>query len=258
MKLYLSGPMTGYPQQNYPLFNAVAQMLRAAGHEVHNPAEYPHEGPAESFPLRAAFATYSQYICTEAEAILMLPAWQQSKGATAEHALATACGLQVLELSNAAYLMAAAPVEPGIAYRFPNNGWSRPIDPSEWTASLIKPEYACPEDETPEAAENAEDLQIFFHGYTSDGGIIRFSKWPEGYALWFHGEIVWRSWQQNAATQATQEAASILRNALEDIATLIPSHNTPGMLKTKHSAVSAMRTAQSALDAAAKLEAGHE
>ena len=29
---------------------------------------------------------------------------------------------------------------------------------------------------------------------TPDGGLIRLAKWPEGYVLWYHGEIVWRSW----------------------------------------------------------------
>jgi hypothetical protein len=27
-----------------------------------------------------------------------------------------------------------------------------------------------------------------------EGGVIRLAKWPEGYVLWYHGEIVWRSW----------------------------------------------------------------
>lgn len=29
---------------------------------------------------------------------------------------------------------------------------------------------------------------------TPEGGVVRLSKWPEGYVLWYHGEIVWRSW----------------------------------------------------------------
>ena len=30
---------------------------------------------------------------------------------------------------------------------------------------------------------------------TPDGGVIRLSQWPEGFVLWYHGEIVWRSWE---------------------------------------------------------------
>lgn len=29
---------------------------------------------------------------------------------------------------------------------------------------------------------------------TPERGVIRLEKWEEGYVLWFHGEIVWKSW----------------------------------------------------------------
>lgn len=29
---------------------------------------------------------------------------------------------------------------------------------------------------------------------TPEGGVISLCKWPEGYVLWHHGEIAWRSW----------------------------------------------------------------
>lgn len=94
MRIYLSGPMRGYPQSNYPLFNATAAALRAQGHEVYNPAEFPHEGPV--FPIRQAFAEYARFICLEAEAIYLLPGWEESQGVSAELALAKNCGLQVI------------------------------------------------------------------------------------------------------------------------------------------------------------------
>lgn len=37
-KLYVAGPMSGYPQNNYPLFHLVSERLEQAGYEVVNPA----------------------------------------------------------------------------------------------------------------------------------------------------------------------------------------------------------------------------
>ena len=38
-RIYLSGAMTGYPDLNFPAFNAAARELRAKGFDVANPAE---------------------------------------------------------------------------------------------------------------------------------------------------------------------------------------------------------------------------
>jgi len=38
-RLYLAGPMTGHPENNYPAFHAAAGRLRRAGFQVVNPAE---------------------------------------------------------------------------------------------------------------------------------------------------------------------------------------------------------------------------
>lgn len=95
--IYISGPMTGLPNFNYPKFNAVAAKLRAQGHRVYNPAEFPHDGDLEDFPLRMAFASYCNFICLEADTIYMLDGWEKSKGATVEHSLARVCGLDVVQ-----------------------------------------------------------------------------------------------------------------------------------------------------------------
>lgn len=37
--IYISGPMSGLPDHNFPAFNIAAVLLRRAGYEVLNPAE---------------------------------------------------------------------------------------------------------------------------------------------------------------------------------------------------------------------------
>lgn len=91
--IYLSGPMTGLPEFNYPRFHEVTQKLREKGHIVYNPAEFPHHG---SFPIRQAFAEYTAFICNRADTMVMLDGWHGSKGAKAEHALAENCNLDII------------------------------------------------------------------------------------------------------------------------------------------------------------------
>ncbi len=91
--------MTGLPAFNYPEFHRVTKALRDQGYQVYNPAEYPHDGALVDFPLRAAFAEYTRFICLEACTIVLLPGWQNSKGVAAELSLARVLGLEVVEWS---------------------------------------------------------------------------------------------------------------------------------------------------------------
>lgn len=114
MKVYVAGPMRGIPLFNFPLFNAVTAALRAEGHEVFNPAERDNvrhgtdisagntagdvavAAEKHGFNLREALEEDTTYICRHAEAIVMLPGWENSSGARAEHALAMALSLKVV------------------------------------------------------------------------------------------------------------------------------------------------------------------
>jgi hypothetical protein len=116
LRIYVAGPMRGIPEFNFPAFNAAAASLRAHGHTVFNPAEKDNErhgtdiskGNSDGceklataqhgFNLRTALGDDLRWICAEAEAIALLPGWEKSKGATAEHATAVALGLQVIVL----------------------------------------------------------------------------------------------------------------------------------------------------------------
>ncbi|MNQ97696.1 Nucleoside 2-deoxyribosyltransferase [compost metagenome] len=95
MRTYLAGPMTGHPDLNFPLFLAEAKRLRSAGYEVVNPAEInvdPSKGWKEC--MRADIAEL-----VKCDAIAMMPGWQQSRGASLEHHIATQLGLIVINLT---------------------------------------------------------------------------------------------------------------------------------------------------------------
>lgn len=114
MKIYLAGPMRGIPQFNFPAFHKAAGLLRDVGHHVFSPAERDTEtygagiymqNPTGDeklatknygFDLREALGADLAWICAEADAVAMLPGWENSKGSKAEKATAEALGLEVL------------------------------------------------------------------------------------------------------------------------------------------------------------------
>lgn len=94
MNVYLAGKMRGLPDLGYPAFNAAAAELRAQGHFVFSP---PETIPLKT-DIRRAMAIDTAWICTYADAIALLPGWESSTGATAEHALAKAIGIEIIHL----------------------------------------------------------------------------------------------------------------------------------------------------------------
>lgn len=116
-KVYLAGPMKGYPKFNFPLFHEKAKELREKGYFVFSPAERDIErhggddsiftdnvdGDIEvafdnGFSLRDALRDDTHFICQEADAIALLPNWEYSAGACAEWQLARALRLEFLYL----------------------------------------------------------------------------------------------------------------------------------------------------------------
>lgn len=93
-KVYISGPMTGYENFNYPAFNQAEERLKAAGHEVENPAKNPDPDPKtwENF-MRMAL----KQLC-ECDIVVVLPGWEKSRGAVIEVGLAETLGMKVYEI----------------------------------------------------------------------------------------------------------------------------------------------------------------
>lgn len=113
MRLYLAGPMRGYPEFNFPAFDAAAAMLREAGHWVWSPAEYDREHGFDAagmtgnedlaehgFDLREAIARDLGMVTTWADGVAVLTGWEASTGATAEVAAARAIGIHVNHVSH--------------------------------------------------------------------------------------------------------------------------------------------------------------
>jgi len=119
MKLYIAGPMTGLPQFNVPLFDAVTKLLRDQGHEVISPAELDSkdvrtEALASSDGKldpgqKIAGETWGDMLARDVKVIaddgvthvVVLPGWTKSRGARLEAFVACLCGLEFFEWDTA-------------------------------------------------------------------------------------------------------------------------------------------------------------
>lgn len=101
MKLYLCGPMTGYPDLNHPAFYKAETHLMSMMYDVVNPARMdeelgldPHKGVMEPEFLKDA-AKRDLDAVMACDGIALLPEWEKSSGANAELAVAQWLGKKV-------------------------------------------------------------------------------------------------------------------------------------------------------------------
>jgi hypothetical protein len=93
-KLYLSGPMTGSANYNHETFHRVAKEFRDVDFMVCNPAEF-FEG--DTTRERKEYMRESFKYILEADTVVLLPGWEESRGARLEAAVATELGLIMME-----------------------------------------------------------------------------------------------------------------------------------------------------------------
>lgn len=100
--VYIAGPMSGYPNFNFPAFFAAEEKFKAEGWDVKNPAGKDVEDDpdiqnnatgdasiaiAKGWDFRGAFKWDAEAVIY-GDAIYMLKGWEFSPGASAEHAIA--------------------------------------------------------------------------------------------------------------------------------------------------------------------------
>lgn len=105
MRVYIAGPMTGLPEFNFPAFNAMAEVLRADGWHVENPAEHGHVDGAEW----ADYLRYDISRLSTCSAMMLLPGWSSSRGARLEVSIARELGHELLFAAGAEPLPVAEP-----------------------------------------------------------------------------------------------------------------------------------------------------
>lgn len=110
MKIYIAGPMRGYPDFNKQSFYNAEKLLKRSGYDVFNPARYDEENGVPLVSLRGdtndiegfTEMTMDAIIKNDVEHLLdcdgiyMLTGWENSKGACAEKAVAEWKGLKVM------------------------------------------------------------------------------------------------------------------------------------------------------------------
>jgi hypothetical protein len=93
MIIYISGPMTGHEDLNFPAFYEAEEILKARGFEVINPAAI--EQPDKTWE---ACMRKDNVELMRADMIVTLPNWERSKGARLEVEIGTALGMKVRTL----------------------------------------------------------------------------------------------------------------------------------------------------------------
>lgn len=93
-RIYVSGPMTGFKDHNYPAFKTETARLRALGYEVVCPTEInPSETASERTWAECLRRDLKEMLACDT--IALLPGWRHSRGVSVELRVAQDLGFTV-------------------------------------------------------------------------------------------------------------------------------------------------------------------
>lgn len=98
IRVYISGPMEGYENFNFPAFKAAEEKLIALGYEVLNPAvdgDIDLDDPNKASQPREWYLRRDIEWVLQSDFVVVLEGWEMSRGARLEVSVARALGLEI-------------------------------------------------------------------------------------------------------------------------------------------------------------------
>lgn len=89
-RVYVAGPMTGWPDYNLPAFDRAGAELAERGYVPLNPAMHGADDPNRTW---ADYMRRALGMLVHADGVALLPDWDTSRGARLEHSLALELGM---------------------------------------------------------------------------------------------------------------------------------------------------------------------
>ena len=132
--IFIAGPMTGHAQFNHPAFDAAEAEVRRLGYPIiFNPAAMDRKNghdfsaatgtveelKAAGFNRAATMIDNTAWIAEDADAVVVLDGWRQSRGACAEVAMANAMGKPVYALDDGQLVPEFAGIIPSPSFETP-------------------------------------------------------------------------------------------------------------------------------------------
>jgi nucleoside 2-deoxyribosyltransferase len=150
-KVYLAGPMRGYPAFNFPTFFAAAEDLRDRGFDVRSPAEHdvdtgfdyndPKAWENLTNEQRAEAFSWDVQSVLWCDAVVVLPGWRHSQGVGVELGVARAIHRSIVEFSTMKEVVEEDPMEEAarLIHGERQGVYGHPFEDFSKTASLWSP-----------------------------------------------------------------------------------------------------------------------